>query len=598
MIKLEENPDVLSFEISVNGQVLDSTVEIISIQIEQELNRISSAMIRISDGGAFGVSNELFSNSDGEDFVPGNDIEISLGYGDKRKSVFKGIVLSQRLMVKKSTSYLQILCKDKAFLLTKSRSNMIMDSSSDDELFKSLASKAGVSIESASAEKLLYPLVQHNSTDWDYLVIRSEISNFYVVTDSNKLVIKKFDFSESAVANLSADSVAIEVDLDLNGENLYSDFEFNAWDSSSQEIIQNKGGLADGISQGNLSAVKIASDLNMPAMNKYASAELVQSELVAYTNSWISKTMLSKIQGKIKVPGTSSVKVGELIELSNFSKRFNGKAFVSKIINQVEEGSWLTTLFLGMNSRWHSSLPDIEDDDAIGLLPAARGMQIGKVKKIDADPSDSFRVQVELPTSSNADQKNTIWARIAFPYASSDAGFFFFPEIGDEVLISFLGNDPRFPVITGSLYSPKNVPKHTPSEKNEFKSIFSKSGISITFDDDKKILTAETPGGHSAVFSDDDKSITLKDSNGNEFVLNDSGVKISSVKDITLDAQGSVSISANQDIKLSASGGDLKGEGLNVEMSGQIGFKGKGSATAELSASGQTTVKGSIVMIN
>jgi hypothetical protein len=42
----------------------------------------------------------------------------------------------------------------------------------------------------------------------------------------------------------------------------------------------------------------------------------------------------------------------------------------------------------------------------------------------------------------------------------------------------------------------------------------------------------------------------------------------------------------------------VKSQGLNVACEAQVGFTGKGSATAELSAAGQTTVKGAIVMIN
>jgi hypothetical protein len=43
---------------------------------------------------------------------------------------------------------------------------------------------------------------------------------------------------------------------------------------------------------------------------------------------------------------------------------------------------------------------------------------------------------------------------------------------------------------------------------------------------------------------------------------------------------------------------DLKAEGLNVELKAKMGLKAQGSATAEISASGTTTVKGAMVMIN
>ena len=48
----------------------------------------------------------------------------------------------------------------------------------------------------------------------------------------------------------------------------------------------------------------------------------------------------------------------------------------------------------------------------------------------------------------------------------------------------------------------------------------------------------------------------------------------------------------------SSSQADVKSTGLNVVCEGQVGFTGKGSATAELSASGETVVRGAMVMIN
>ena len=56
-----------------------------------------------------------------------------------------------------------------------------------------------------------------------------------------------------------------------------------------------------------------------------------------------------------------------------------------------------------------------------------------------------------------------------------------------------------------------------------------------------------------------------------------------------MDATMKLSATAKQDVSL---------EGLNVKAQAKIGASVKGNATAELSASGQTTVKGAMVMIN
>lgn len=72
-----------------------------------------------------------------------------------------------------------------------------------------------------------------------------------------------------------------------------------------------------------------------------------------------------------------------------------------------------------------------------------------------------------------------------------------------------------------------------------------------------------------------------------------------------LTVSGSVIEVTPAEIKLSSNGaslklfgGGLEGAGLNVTMEGQIGATLKGSATAEVSAAGATSIKGGIVKIN
>ncbi|SMC22844.1 type VI secretion system secreted protein VgrG [Andreprevotia lacus DSM 23236] len=84
------------------------------------------------------------------------------------------------------------------------------------------------------------------------------------------------------------------------------------------------------------------------------------------------------------------------------------------------------------------------------------------------------------------------------------------------------------------------------------------------------------------------QSIELK-VGGSSIKIEPSGITISSAK-VTVDGSGGVTVAA--------SAGDVSASGLNVSLTGQIGATLKGNATAELSASGQTTVKGGIVMIN
>ena len=82
-------------------------------------------------------------------------------------------------------------------------------------------------------------------------------------------------------------------------------------------------------------------------------------------------------------------------------------------------------------------------------------------------------------------------------------------------------------------------------------------------------------------FDENDKSIVLVDEYKNTVRLGANGISLVSNKDINISA-----------------GGNIKMDGLNVTINAKSSLAVKGAATAELSASGQTTVKGAIVMIN
>ena len=593
---LQQQDGIIDFDIIINGKKIKDTVEVQEIIIDAEANRITTATIVVQDGGAIGVVSEPFEHSEGKDFIPGGEIEIALGYLDNTATVFKGLIISQRLIVRSGKSQLMVQCSDKAINMTKGRFNAIFQNKTDTDALKGIVSKYGLDMSIDSTTFQHKALVQYNCSDWDYLVTRAEANNMMVYTHQNKLYVKQLDFGKNAEYEIRASQVVVDIDLSLESDHISSNYTMSSWNPDSQEVTSSTVKIQDTLGQGNMTAKKLSNTLTN-ADGAYVSAALEADEMKAYLNALANKAVLEKIQGKITLPGTTKIVAGDLIKLSEFSARFNGKAYVSRVVHNLQDGEWLTELHIGKGNERHAEIPNLEALGASGLIPAIRGTQIAKVKKIHEDPDNNFRVLVTLPTLKGEGQQEGLWARIAFPYASGDAGYFFFPEVGDEVLLTFMGDDPRYPVIFGSLYSKKNKAKETPDEKNQFKSIYSKSGISIRFDDEEKILTLETPEKNMVVLDDKSKSIRLEDMNKNSIVMNDSGITLKSSKDITLKADGNVTIDATSKLAMKAKS-DVTVDGLSIANSAKTSFTAKGNASAELSASGQTTVKGAMVMIN
>lgn len=222
------------------------------------------------------------------------------------------------------------------------------------------------------------------------------------------------------------------------------------------------------------------------------------------------------------------------------------------------------------------------------------GLHTAVVRKLDGDPQKEYRIQVELPWLDG--KSKLLWARVATMYATNGMSTFFLPEPGDEVLVGFMNQDPTHPVVLGSLYGVKHKPPFEFEAKNNTKAIVTREKLRIEFDEEKKVITIATPGKNTLEISDDGKHIKLTDQHKNEITMDSGGITLTSSKDITLKAKGNITMDAMMKLSGSAKQ-DASLEGLNVTVQGKMGATVKGNATAELSASGQTTVKGSATVM-
>ena len=81
----------------------------------------------------------------------------------------------------------------------------------------------------------------------------------------------------------------------------------------------------------------------------------------------------------------------------------------------------------------------------IHLRPANQSV-LAEVTDVN-DPDGLNRVQVKLLNYDDFDNQNgTLWARVATPFAGSNRGAFMLPDVGDEVIVTFVNGDSRYPV--------------------------------------------------------------------------------------------------------------------------------------------------------
>lgn len=588
---------VVNFQIKTNGQAIDSSIQVRSILIWTGVNKLPKAKLVLSDGSA---ATENFPLSAGKAFIPGATISISIGYDTGMAEVFSGLIYRQGIEVSQNgISSLLVEATDKAMAMTLARHNAIYQNKTDSQVISTLIGQSGATASVTSTSTAHDAIVQYYATDWDLMLIRAQLNGMVVIVEGGTVKVAPPDTSKSPVLTLTYGDCVLDARLEMDASTQYaaSAIKSYAWDPAKQTVAQSGKASATVKEQGNLTSEQLAKVFGISAYPQQTSGTLETADLTSWSSAELLKSKLSKIRGHLTFAGSGLAKPGTMVTIDGFGDRFDGDAYVSAVTQRLEEGLWRTTVDIGLSAEWFAATaPQIAAPGAAGQLPPIPHLQTGLVQQIDNDPDGEYRVLVTLPLLQVAG-KLGVWARLGSFYASNGFGAQFYPEIGDEVAVAFMNNDPRFPVILGSLYSKKNPPPVKPEAKNNQKTIVTKSKLKLDFFEDVQAVEISTPGKQSLRIEDKGKKITVKDASGSTVTMEAAGVTVASAKDLKLTAKGNVQVTANGSMTLKA-GTALNLQGLNIAAKAQSSFAAQGSAESKLTSSGIVTVQGTLVKIN
>jgi Rhs element Vgr protein len=558
----------------VEGEEISGEFQVLSVSVDQELNHIPRAMIQLLDGEA---SQATFKVSNTDHFIPGKKIEIQLGYRAQNSTVFKGIIIKHSIKIRKNGALLILECRHEVIKMTSGTNSRYYIDKKDSDIMEELLALYGLQKDVTATKAELKEVVQYEATDWDFLLCRAEANGQVVLVEGEKVTIAPPATGTEAVVVLKYGATILELDAEIDARWQSKGIKTSSWNATDQEVITADAKEPSTTSNGNLSVTDLSAVLGGEAHEIRHGGKLSQPELQAWADGRLLKERLAKIRGRASFQGFADVSPGKIIELTGIGERFEGKMYVSGVRHSVANGNWETDVQFGLKSELFAETYNLRPLPAAGLLPAVSGLQIGVVTVLESDPDGEDRIKVRLPLISAAEEG--IWARIATLDAGKERGTFFRPEIGDEVVVGFLNDDPRYPIVLGMCHSSAKPAPEAAKDDNHRKGYVSREKMQFIFDDEKKSITMETPSGNKINISEENKGITIEDQNGNKITLDDSGIKLESTKDLTL--------KASKDIKI---------EGMNTEMKAQTAFKASGTGSAEVS-SASTTIKGSATTV-
>lgn len=587
---------LISFSIKVDGSSIPDELQVYSIELESAVSCIPTARITLLDGDP---SKQTFAASSTNTFLPGKKLSVEAGYDNTNKEIFEGMITRQSIEVNRNGgSSLTVECRDPAVKMIVGRQSQTFFKKKDSDVISSIIKNhSGLSADVTSTAYEWPELVQNYATDWDFILSRAEANGLIVTVANGKISVTKPDADTSSVLTVTYGDNLYEIQADLDAISQLKSVQSEAWDIKSQKLVTGKASNTRP-GPGNIPSRKLSEVVKLKDFQLKSAGLLERDTLNQWAQAQMIKSEYAKIQGTVRIQGNNLVVPGKYITLEGLGDRFNGDHLISSVTHNISAGNWMTRVGFGLSPLWFTEEPDVMAPSAAGLLPGVRGLTTGVVKKIDEDPGNQYRIKVAIPLFGD---EQGFWARMGTFYATGGAGAFFLPEIDDEVIIGFLNEDPRFPIILGSLYSnSKHKPFKglDPEAKNPLKAIVSKSGIQVEFDDDQKVLTLITPSKNEVRLSDKDKQILIKDQNNNMVIMASSGITMESPKDITIKSNSKVNIQGKLGVNIEASTGDVGIKGMNLKQEAQMQYSAKGSVKAEVQGGVNLTLKAAMVMIN
>ena len=335
----------------------------------------------------------------------------------------------------------------------------------------------------------------------------------------------------------------------------------------------------------------------------------IQHQLDASQNSAMANVLVVSCQSDV-----AGISVGSIVKLDKL--HHSGEFIVTRITHSCFDAKSYSNHFIAIPKD--------------SLFPSGINIKYPKIQECSGivadnnDPEKLGRVKVLFDWSTDVQSP---WLRMVVPHTGDNRGFYFVPEVGDEVMVGFEMGNPDYPHVLGSLYNGKHNFGKRANDNNNLKSIKTRSGNEILFDDSGQIIIRNEHNTMELICAEDGKILIQTDGDmeftagknmainvgenmeisvGSHTVIN-SGKKlkidthymnIETGDDFELSAGGKVELSASKDLDITSSANFSADASQNIDLKGGMDTAIKGGMNTKLEGGIVTIIKGGVVKIN
>lgn len=486
------------------------------VTLEQKTNAHDTFSIIVPDDALDTYEGFVMENSKK---LLGKKISLSYWQYGSENQVFSGIVTGLKNRKESGYGKLVITGHSPSILLENGRADRSFEQLSLSQIVKEIGvnypqeGKIHAEEQELNVRRVLPYTVQSQESDFGFIQRLATRYGEYFYYNGKELI---FGNKAEPVLELSEGRELIELEFELGLR--AQGFSGLAYDTEKGESIQhNAQEVQTEWKENALQAVAVQASKqlfgNVPK-SVFSGSEKSQELEEMLLKEKENRESLIWVRGRSR---DSRLKNGSRAKLTDI----NGRAMETYRIVEIRHyynGDEYYNEFVGVSDVLH---PPYQDS---GAFPKSHE-QMGRVVE-NADPLGLGRVKVQMMWQEAGSEK-TPWIRLLQPHSGSGKGFYFVPEIGEEVLVGFQGGNAEKPYVIGTQYNGKE-----------------KSGYA---DKENCIKAVHTRSGHKLVFTEDE-SILITDKSGNEILLDTKGsnITITAPETMTLNAKNlNINVSQN-----------------------------------------------------
>jgi phage protein D/phage baseplate assembly protein gpV len=442
-------------------------------------------------------------------------------------------------------------------------------------------------------------VVQWNMTDWEFLrMLATETGDEVVVVDGRLHLREpsdsssgpdKGDLGSENARQLVAGGNLLRLRATVSGAEQVEEVQVRGWDYKTKEPVEAtaRAGEQSLSAAAGSGAADLASKLGGGALVKLDLP--VDSDEVAREAAESLVEQLGSAATELDgvVFGNAELRAGVTVSVANVGAPFDGQYALTSCRHTYDSTNGYLTGFR-VSGRQNRTMLGLVTGNHRGDRSSINGVVPALVSNLD-DPDKLGRVKVTFPWI--ADTAESPWARVAMAGAGHERGIVWLPEVGDEVLVAFDHGDPRRPYVVGGLHNGKDQLPVSPVDNGTIvtRAMVSRNGHRLELHDGDDAVTIATGDGNHRIVLDQQGGKILIETTGDVEVASKAKLSVKAPSGMTFESTGAFELKANG-VTIDAGTGAFNAKGVQSKV--------EGSGSVEVSSSGQTTVRGSIVKIN